>query len=197
MAQYDGSIRIDTSIITKNVRPKVQEIVKSLEEIGKDAEKAREKLDLLDKGGVSHSSKEYKEAQAELQKYVDAYKSSMYKIAEYGRGVSDSLQFDTSKIDGAREKLQSMDASGIDHSSKEYKEAERDLNHLIDSYEQYQEIISEFDSYTKNAFDGFKKLQGEAEKYVNTSDTQAESTDKVSQHINILRADVEIGRAHV
>nr|WP_300842218.1 hypothetical protein [uncultured Acetatifactor sp.] len=191
MAQYDGSIRIDTSIITKNVRPKVQEIVKSLEEIGKDAEKAREKLDLLDKGGVSHSSKEYKEAQAELQKYVDAYKSSMYKIAEYGRGVSDSLQFDTSKIDGAREKLQSMDASGIDHSSKEYKEAERDLNHLIDSYEQYQEIISEFDSYTKNAFDGFKKLQGEAEKYVNTSDTQAESTDKVSQHINILRADVE------
>lgn len=191
MAQYDGSIRIDTSIITKKVRPKVQEIVKSLEEIGKDAEKAREKLDLLDKGGVSHSSKEYKEAQAELQKYVDAYKSSMYKIAEYGRGVSDSLQFDTSKIDGAREKLQSMDASGIDHSSKEYKEAERDLNHLIDSYEQYQEIISEFDSYTKNAFDGFKKLQGEAEKYVNTSDTQAESTDKVSQHINILRADVE------
>ena len=191
MAQYDGSIRIDTSIITKNVRPKVQEIVKSLEEIGKDAEKAREKLDLLDKGGVSHSSKEYKEAQAELQKYVDAYKSSMYKIAEYGRGVSDSLQLDTSKIDGAREKLQSMDASGIDHSSKEYKEAERDLNHLIDSYEQYQEIISEFDSYTKNAFDGFKKLQGEAEKYVNTSDTQAESTDKVSQHINILRADVE------
>ena len=61
MAQYDGSIRIDTSIITKNVRPKVQEIVKSLEEIGKDAEKAREKLDLLDKGGRSEERRVGKE----------------------------------------------------------------------------------------------------------------------------------------
>ncbi len=191
MAQYDGAIRIDTSIITKNVRPKVQEIAKSLEEIGKDAEKAREKLELLDKAGVSHASEEYKAAQAELQKYVDAYKDSMYEIAEYGQGVSDSLQFDTSKIDAAREKLQSMDASGIDHSSKEYKEAERDLKHVIDAYERYREVIDEFDSYTKTAFDGFKKLRDETEKYINTSDTQAESTDEVSQHLNILRIDVE------
>lgn len=191
MAQYDGAIRIDTSIITKNVKPKVQEIAKSLEEIGKDAEKAREKLELLDKAGVSHASEEYKAAQAELQKYVDSYKDSMYKIAEYGQGVSDSLQFDTSKIDAAREKLQSMDASGIDHSSKEYKEAERDLNHVIDAYERYREVIDEFDSYTKTAFDGFKKLRDETEKYINTSDTQAESTDEVSQHLNILRIDVE------
>ncbi len=191
MAEYDGSIRIDTSIITKNIRPKVQEIVKSLEEIGKDAEKAREKLELLDKAGVSHASEEYKAAQAELQKYVDSYKDSMYKIAEYGSGVSDSLQFDTSKIDAAREKLQSLEDSGIDHSSKEYKEAERDLNHLIDAHERYQEVIDEFGSYTINAFEGFKKLRDETEKYINTSGIQAESTDEVSQHLNILRIDVE------
>ena len=191
MAEYDGSIRIDTSIITKNIRPKVQEIVKSLEEIGKDAEKAREKLELLDKAGVSHASEEYKAAQAELQKYVDSYKDSMYKIAEYGSGVSDSLQFDTSKIDAAREKLQSLEDSGIDHSSKEYKEAERDLYHLIDAHERYQEVIDEFGSYTINAFEGFKKLRDETEKYINTSGIQAESTDEVSQHLNILRIDVE------
>ncbi len=191
MAEYDGSMRIDTSIITKNIRPKVQEIVKSLEEIGKDAEKAREKLELLDKAGVSHASEEYKAAQAELQKYVDSYKDSMYKIAEYGSGVSDSLQFDTSKIDAAREKLQSLEDSGIDHSSKEYKEAERDLNHLIDAHERYQEVIDEFGSYTINAFEGFKKLRDETEKYINTSGIQAESTDEVSQHLNILRIDVE------
>lgn len=191
MPQYDGAIRIDTSIITKNIRPKVQEIVKSLEEIGKDAEKAREKLDLLDQAGVSHTSEEYKAARAELQKYVDSYKDSMYKIAEYGQGVSDTLQFDTSKIDAAREKLESLDASGIDKSSKEYKSAERDLNHLIDAHEQYQEIIDEFDSYTRTAFEGFKELRNETEKYINISDTQSEKTDENSQHLNILRINVE------
>ena len=73
MAKYDDSLRVEIDIITKNIRPKVQEIVGSLKEIGKEADKAKEKLASLDKAGVSHSSSEYKEAEAELQKFTDAY----------------------------------------------------------------------------------------------------------------------------
>ena len=60
MAKYDDSLRVNIDIITKNIRPKVQEIVGALKEIGKEADKAKEKLASLDKAGVSHSSSEYK-----------------------------------------------------------------------------------------------------------------------------------------
>ena len=73
MAKYDDSLRVEIDIITKNIRPKVQEIVGSLKEIGKEADKAKEKLASLDKAGASHSSSEYKEAEAELRKFTDAY----------------------------------------------------------------------------------------------------------------------------
>lgn len=102
MAKYDGSIRINTNITTKNIKPKVKEISKSLMEIGKDAEKAKEKLYFMDKSGVSHSSDQYKQAKRDLQQYVDAYRKGMQKIVDYEYQARDILQFDTSKIYDAK-----------------------------------------------------------------------------------------------
>ena len=141
MAKYDDSLRVEIDIITKNIRPKVQEIVGSLKEIGKEADKAKEKLASLDKAGASHSSSEYKEAEAELRKFTDAYREAMHQISSYGDGVHDSLQFDTSKLKDAQKRLQALDDAGLENSSKEYREAEQDLSRLIDTQQDCQKVM--------------------------------------------------------
>lgn len=191
MAQPDGSILIDTSIITKNIKPKVQEIEKSLQQIGKDAEKAKEKLELLDKTGVSHSSVEYKEAQAELGKLVDAYRDAVYDIADYEKQVSDTLVFDPSKIDEAKAKLQTLESSGVSHSDKEYEETERELKHLIDTQQRYQDTTSAFIESTGRAYDGFKMLRSETDRYLQTLNGTREAAAAEDEHLNLLRIDVE------
>ncbi len=181
MAKYDDSLRVEIDIITKNIRPKVQEIVGSLKEIGKEADKAKEKLASLDKAGVSHSSSEYKEAEAELRKFIDAYREAMHQISSYGDGVHDSLQFDTSKLKDAQKRLQALDDAGLENSSKEYREAEQDLSRLIDTQQDCQKVMDEFDSYTQNAVEGFRNLSSETLKYIKISEEQSQETAEASQ----------------
>lgn len=69
MAEYDGSIRIDTGIDTKGVKKGVQEILKDLERL-----KAIQK-EFLDIGGDKGSSI-YKEREKDIQKLEEALKSA-------------------------------------------------------------------------------------------------------------------------
>jgi len=184
MSEYDGSILINTSIITKNIAPKVQEIEKHLQEIGIEADKAQAKLEDLDKAGVSHSSVEYKKAKEELRSYVDSYKDAAYQLSDYARQVEDSLTFDSSQIDEARKKLSLLELSGTSNSDKKYKEAERNLNHLINAQQRYQSTLAEFEGPETKAWNELERLLSKTDQYFKQ---QEKSVLQFDGHINTLK----------
>lgn len=121
MAQtYDGSIRINTEIDTRNVNSQMLRLINEIKRTSKEISDLKSKMDILAKTNVPTA--EYKQMQTELQR-AEAYADKLYgklrvmeksgdtTSAGYARLVN-QIKIADQQVDSLREGVASLEASG-------------------------------------------------------------------------------------
>ncbi|WP_321024263.1 hypothetical protein [Eisenbergiella porci] len=162
MASYDAEIRVKTSLDNQTFKVEAKKIEKSLAEIEKKASGAREKLDALDKAGISKTSQQYKNAQEELLRWSKA--------------LNDFVQ--------QREEAMHRMERGWNPKKGSIDEDENYKNLLI-SWQDASEKVRQFQLGIGQYFEnGTEKIH----KSVNSQKADA---SQLSEHVNLMKMDIE------
>lgn len=130
MAEYDGSIRIDTGIDTKGVKKGVQEIQKDLERL-----KAVQK-EFLDIGGDKRSSI-YKEREKDIQKLEEALKSAQQE-AQKEIEIPDNLNQLKADVEEYAKSLKELQEQGKFFGDEDYDRVYIAWKNATDAVKAYQ-----------------------------------------------------------
>lgn len=110
MAQYDGSIRINTSISTKDAKVQLSALQHTIVKTADEIASLRSKMDALK--DVKVPTKEFTDLEAELKKAVSEYDKLQTKMEEPGKPTEryKSLQKDLQKAQSELERLAEQQA---------------------------------------------------------------------------------------
>ena len=177
MAEYDGSIRINTKIDTANLPSQMQKIVNSIKKAEGEVERLRAKMDALKNQKIP--TQDYAQLQAELRK-AEARADSLYgklrvmeksgvdrTSASYARLREQIAQADR-YIDELRADMQDMESSGkaftLGGDSEEYARMAARVNELSGSIQVSKTRLAELNAKQKPVSKEFDNVKKKAEK---------------------------------
>lgn len=175
MAEYDGSIRINTKIDTANLPSQMQKIINSIKKAEGEVERLRAKMDALKNQKIP--TQDYAQLQAELRK-AEARADSLYgklrvmeksgvdrTSASYARLREQIAQADR-YIDELRADMQDMESSGkaftLGGDSEEYAKMATRVEELTASIEASNQRLSEMQGKQIPISDGFSIIKQKA-----------------------------------
>ena len=177
MAEYDGSIRINTKIDTANLPSQMQKIVNSIKKAEGEVERLRAKMDALKNQKIP--TQDYAQLQAELRK-AEARADSLYgklrvmeksgvdrTSASYARLREQIAQADR-YIDELRADMQDMESSGkaftLGGDSEEYARMAARVSELNGNIQASKTRLTELHAKQKPVAKEFDNVKDKAEK---------------------------------
>lgn len=175
MAEYDGSIRINTKIDTANLPSQMQKIVNSIKKAEGEVERLRAKMDALKNQKIP--MQDYAQLQAELRK-AEARADSLYgklrvmeksgvdrTSASYARLREQIAQADR-YIDELRTDMQDMESSGkaftLGGDSEEYAKMAARVEELTGKIEASKTRLAEMAAKQRPVSSGFESMRKSA-----------------------------------
>ena len=175
MAEYDGSIRINTKIDTANLPSQMQKIVNSIKKAEGEVERLRAKMDALKNQKIP--TQDYAQLQAELRK-AEARADSLYgklrvmeksgvdrTSASYARLREQIAQADR-YIDELRADMQDMESSGkaftLGGDSEEYAKMAARVEELTGNIEASKTRLAEMAAKQRPVSSGFESMRKSA-----------------------------------
>lgn len=208
MASYDAEIRVKTSLENQTFKVEAKKLENSLAEIEKKAIGAREKLDALDKTGTSKTSQQYKNAQEELLRWSKALNDFVRQREEAMHRMERGWNPSKGNIDDdvnyknlfaswqeASEKanvFQSQIGAYFADGSEKVQMSVAEIEKAIDAAKEKMEVLKEIPKAPPGLYQSAEKDLAKWTAVLETvKGKQQETTSDFSEHINLMRVDIE------